>query len=296
MYSLPIFPNFKRIDLLDKNIIQKYTSNFEPYSDFNFVSMYVWNGDNAEYSFLNENLVIRMDDYDYIGGTKVFSILGTKDINSSLKEIASLTKQIKFVPEATLVNDQEINKKFKRIEDIDNFDYIYQIKELLKLEGSHFFSKRRSIRKFQKEFSTYKVTKLDFTDVQIQENIRSLLNIWHANKNLSEDHIKSSEERFERLFQTASATEFENIGIHIGNELKGFTVNEKINTKYSIGHFLVSDKNYLGIADTLFFETAKTISSDYINTQQDGGIEGLRLFKHSWHPIKMLKKFTVELE
>ena len=39
---LPTFPEFKPLELSDKNDVENFTSKFPPYSDFNFVSMWCW--------------------------------------------------------------------------------------------------------------------------------------------------------------------------------------------------------------------------------------------------------------
>ena len=59
--------------------IEKITSDFPPYSDFNFVSLWCWNLTNkTQLSLLNDNLVIRMEDYTtadifymFIGQSKI---------------------------------------------------------------------------------------------------------------------------------------------------------------------------------------------------------------------------------
>jgi len=39
---IPEFPQFKNLELTDKIDVEKFTSKFPPYSDFNFVSMWSW--------------------------------------------------------------------------------------------------------------------------------------------------------------------------------------------------------------------------------------------------------------
>ena len=41
-FMLPEFPQFKKLELSDKEEVEKFTSKFPPYSDFNFVSMWSW--------------------------------------------------------------------------------------------------------------------------------------------------------------------------------------------------------------------------------------------------------------
>lgn len=39
---IPKFPEFKKLELSNKEEIENFTSKFPPYSDFNFVSMWCW--------------------------------------------------------------------------------------------------------------------------------------------------------------------------------------------------------------------------------------------------------------
>ena len=58
------FPNFKKLGLEDKPLIESFVKRYLPYSDFNFVSLWSYDTDNSyEISYLNKNLVIKQDDY-----------------------------------------------------------------------------------------------------------------------------------------------------------------------------------------------------------------------------------------
>lgn len=63
-YMISEFPQFKKLELADKKDIEKFTSKFPPYSDFNFVSMWSWDiRGEMRVSQLNGNLVVRFTDY-----------------------------------------------------------------------------------------------------------------------------------------------------------------------------------------------------------------------------------------
>src|SRR4051794_34796057 len=73
---IPIFPRFKRLDIGDQFEIERWVRQFQPYSDFNFVSLYSWNTtDEIEVSLLNDNLVVLFSDYST--AERFFSFMGT---------------------------------------------------------------------------------------------------------------------------------------------------------------------------------------------------------------------------
>lgn len=70
------FLEFKKLELLDKKEVEKITSKFPPYSDFNFVSMWSWDvKEELRISKLNNNLVVRFA--DYFVGNPFFYFLGS---------------------------------------------------------------------------------------------------------------------------------------------------------------------------------------------------------------------------
>ena len=77
---IALFPEFSKIDISHRYEIEAITSKFEPYSDFNFVSLFCWDTDgSAAVSVSNDNLIIKIP--DYINGIPVYSMLGDSKID-----------------------------------------------------------------------------------------------------------------------------------------------------------------------------------------------------------------------
>ena len=72
---IPGFPEFKKLELSNKEEIENFTSKFPPYSDFNFISMWCWDiKGETRISKFNNNLVVRFT--DYLKGNPFFSFFG----------------------------------------------------------------------------------------------------------------------------------------------------------------------------------------------------------------------------
>lgn len=55
---IPTFPEFKPIEITDKEEVENFTKNYPPYSDFNFISLFCWDVDGKRrLSWLNGNWV-----------------------------------------------------------------------------------------------------------------------------------------------------------------------------------------------------------------------------------------------
>ncbi|OGY35168.1 MAG: hypothetical protein A3E36_00640 [Candidatus Andersenbacteria bacterium RIFCSPHIGHO2_12_FULL_45_11b] len=76
---IPKFPEFKPLEMTDREEIIGYTSKFLPYSDFNFTSMWSWDIDGKiMVSELNGNLVVNFS--DYVTSEPFYSLIGDNDI------------------------------------------------------------------------------------------------------------------------------------------------------------------------------------------------------------------------
>src|SRR5688572_28215219 len=121
---IPEFPHFKKLELKDKEDVEKFTSKFSPYSDFNFVSMWSWDiRGKMGLSMLYGNLVVRFT--DYLTGEPFYSFLGNHKANETAAELMNLSQKeglplkLQLIPEESV---QKINQeKFYIIENRNHF-------------------------------------------------------------------------------------------------------------------------------------------------------------------------------
>src|SRR3989344_3847914 len=104
---IPQFPDFKKLELKDKDEICGLTAQYPPYSDFDFVSMWSWDfKEEIRISSLKGNLVVRFT--DYITGEPFYSFLGTKEVNETTDILLNksseegLTPKLKLIPEVAI--------------------------------------------------------------------------------------------------------------------------------------------------------------------------------------------------
>ena len=157
---IPEFPNFKKLELSDKEAVEKFTQKYPPYSDFNFVSIWSWNVDGEmKISQLNGNLVVRF--IDYITNEPFYSFLGDNTTNETAETLLELSRregitlQLKLMPEDSIkgLNDQ----KFKIVESRDNFDYVYSLSSLYECNGKAYEKQRLLVNRFCKKYSGIEV-------------------------------------------------------------------------------------------------------------------------------------------
>ncbi len=296
---IPEFPNFKKLELSDKEDVEKFTSKFPPYSDFDFVSMWSWDiKGEMRISQLYTNLVVRFT--DYLTGEPFYSFLGNNKVNETAEILLNSAVEEEIKPRLCLVPNDSIEgimlNKFKVEEDLDNFDYIYDLNEISRYTGNQFVKKRNKIVHFLKLLPGIKVEILNINNKSIKDNILKLDEFWLKNKTQKDANFKIKNEFLatNRFFESAIDNTF-GVGIFVNKKLIGYSILGLVANNYAISHFCKADTQFIGIYDFLMRETAKIlVDKGYLllNYEQDLGLPGLRENKKSFMS-KYLRKFTV---
>jgi len=101
---------------------------------------------------------------------------------------------------------------------------------------------------------------------------------------------------FDRLLETCD----ENISvtrIAINGIQVGFIITEMLNQEDAICHFYKADFSYKGLYEALLWEAAKMLNDrgiQYLNFEQDLGIDTLRQSKEKYKQHSFFKKYIVE--
>lgn len=293
----PIFPKFEKVEIAHKEFIDTYNKLFEPYSDFNFTSLFSWSDDQAEVSLLNKNLVLKMP--DYLDGTPTYSVLGKNKVDETLLELFAIAKKLRYVPEVTVnsIRDQNV---FHITEDEDNFDYIYLTSSLSSLQGGQYKKIRSKVHAFEQdhvnhEVSTYTISR--FPKELINE-IKKIDLLWAISSDREDGDLISERKALATLLDNADSLNLLLTCLLVNNELKAFSINELLDKNYAICHFEKALKSHhANITPFLVSTVAKKIHEagvTHLNWEQDLGLPGLRHSKLAYQPTKMLKKYTVK--
>src|SRR5262249_54456852 len=99
--SIPRFPDFKRLAVEDQYEIEQWVKQFEPYSDFNFVSMWSWNttGD-FEVSWVGDNLAVIFNDYST--NQRFLSFIGVDEVDVTARTLLGYARSRGLVEELRL--------------------------------------------------------------------------------------------------------------------------------------------------------------------------------------------------
>ena len=188
--------------------------------------------------------------------------------------------------------------KFKYIEERDYFDYVYDAEALRTLKGRKNQKKRNHLNYFLKEyegrFEYKKLGKKEF------EDCIELLRAWASNKAEQGDVDDGIDDEFigiKKIFDNYDVLEEEVkvAGVYIDNKLEAFTIGEYINDDMALIHIEKANPEIRGLYQYINqqFLVHEFENVEFVNREEDLGIEGLRKAKLSYHPCKFVEKYTV---
>lgn len=300
LQNIPDFPKFRRVNISDQIVFKKYLKNLLPYSDFNFVSLWSYNTrDDLQCSKLNGNLVLLMR--DYIDERPFLMYFGRHQPEDTINNLLNYSKvnlhqsEIALIPHFNIKNNiKALRRHFLIRRDRDNFDYIISLTKVADMPGHEFANKRNKIARFKKEFPQALFHSIDLSDINKQKELLKVFNRWSESRQRKD--VKHEYQAIKKLLHDQIHFQLLCYGVSVDGVLEAFTINEQLARSFSITHFTKADPNKVGVFEFLYHEAAKALKargSLYLNREQDLGLDGLRLAKLSWRPIKFLKKYTI---
>lgn len=301
MLIKPKFPEFKPIDIRDNDFIQEILWNYQPEtSELTFTNLFIWRAHYGfQWSLYKEWLLILCN--SETDGLYALPPIGP----ASRSEITRMF--LKWLRDEKGQNEPRIERADKRLiseidqaKDLiieptrDHFDYVYQSKNLIQLDGNKYHSKRNHINDFLRSYTftydtlneSYLRACLEFTErwcgLHRCEGDLNLLGEWEA--------IGEALSNFNDLNVKGCV-------ILINNAVEAFAVGEFLNKKTMVVHIEKANpemKGLYAVINQKFIE--KTWRSvPYVNREQDLGEPGLRQAKLSYHHDHFAEKFRIQL-
>jgi hypothetical protein len=291
--SIPIYPKFSALEINDTAVFDRaFEENPPLISEFTFTNLYAWRRAYAlTVSFLDNLLIIGSASES---GRRFFEPIGKGDKKAAVEKIMHDTGGIFFrISEGTKAlfdNDSRCILELDR----DNSDYLYTTVDLVNLNGKKYDGKRNLIRKFKSEhaYEYLPLTRdnvklcLDFEEtwcfIRNCDSVESLDNERQA--------IKDMVENFSTFWLIGGA-------ILINGVVRAFAFAQKLNPRTLVNHVLKADPHIPGLYQTIMreFLVREAGGFQYVNLEQDLGVDGLRKAKLSYHPCAMVNKYILKL-
>ena len=186
--------------------------------------------------------------------------------------------------------------KFLVEEERDYFDYLYNAKELMALSGKKYHKKKNHVNGFLKEYENrYRVKIADKSDV---ESIEEFLIKWHNKRNIIDEYNRDDYE-LEGIFyvlEHCDMLKYKMMLVYVDDVIEGFTLGTYLREeKTAYIHVEKANPDIRGLYAFINREFLKNCFSEaeYVNREDDMGLEGLRKAKLSYNPIELIKKYTI---
>lgn len=188
--------------------------------------------------------------------------------------------------------------KFDYTEERDLFDYVYDGDSMRELKGRKNVKKRNHINYFLKEYEgRFEYRLLDENDF---DACLKLVEEWTSNKEENGQVDEEMEEELigiKKLFNSFPVIKdkLKIAGIFIDGKLEAFTMGEYLNPNMALIHIEKANPSIRGLYPYINQQFLVNEFSDveFVNREEDLGIEGLRKAKLSYHPVRFAEKYTV---
>ncbi len=309
-------------DLKAKETMDSYLSMINvDISDYTFSGNYIWlSTSTGFYSIVNDTFCLFIltsgelsmllpplgnKENTYEAMLQCFEIMNAHNSNKNYSKIEyvhedMLERFVDYLEEGTLIYDMlkdfVIEKKL--------VDYIYEANDLIELRGDAYKSKRNEINKFRNVYPNHRIEVLD--KEKHSQGVLNLFNKWVKDRTTympkEEVEIFLDGIYFERFAIKRLVNDYDKLDViglvlYIDDEIKGFTVGERINDNTASVIIEKTDFEVLGCAQYIFREFSKILKDKYgvkwINVGDDMGFENLKKVKMSYRPDKLIPKYTI---
>ena len=289
---------FRDIELSDKDWINSLLTKS------NFMSCEYSFANNMAWRRLGDTKICHYGDFyiccSFYDEKPIFTFpAGEGDYKKLFKELREYSTSLGYPLVISAVNNESLamlnevfQNEFTSEKDEDSFDYIYNSKELIELQGKKYHQKRNHLANFYNNNNwSFEPLNKDNQDECIE------LSAISYNDKQSYDDISSVSEQFaiNTFFNN-----FDNFGlkggvIRIDGKVVAFSIGEKINSDTFCIHIEKAIPEIRGAYVAMNNEFAKYAANDctYINREEDLGIEGLRKSKRSYYPCFQLEKSII---
>lgn len=233
--------------------------------------------------------------------------LGARDKKAAIEAIMQDSKERNlpcFMTNLTHENADTLEELFPNEFDIkfrrDLFDYVYEIDKLADLKGRKYHKKRNHYNNFCKRMPDFYVEPVSSKNIEMA---KEFVTKWYADRLAESPENDYHGEQFalQKCYENYERLGMESLLLcHDGNIL-AFTMGSRISPNTFDVHFEKARWDVEGAYTAINSEFAKYIRSKYpevefLNREEDMGLEGLRKAKESYFPHHLVEKAVATLK
>lgn len=297
----PEFPNFKPIELEDRDIIHEILWRYQPeISKLCFANLYNWRHHySVQWCMYKDTLLLLAKSKD--GEFYAFPPVSQHSRVDVVRMLLAWLRDEKQSPnprieraDKRLVEELEGSPDFSIEPQRGHHDYVYLRKALVALSGRKYHSKKNHLNAFKRNYE-FSYAPLDETNI---EACRELASAWWMMKRCEEDmSLISEREAVNEALANFSALKLMGGVILIEGKMQAFSVGELLNKDTAVVHIEKANPAIRGLYAAINQQCCEHAWGQvtYVNREQDLGEEGIRKAKLSYHPDRMEENFIISL-
>lgn len=293
---------FERLDLHKKEKFDSYLMNGpERGCEYSFVNLFLWGRQKA--AFVDDFLVLfsqfnRRSIYPFPRGNgDLKGILDTIIEDAQVRGIPCRLSSMSKEDCETL--EQLYPGKFRFHADRDSFDYVYAIDDLADLKGRKFQKKRNFVNRFDEVHPDCQTLPLDETT---RAAAYCMLQQWYKNREEQDplSDFQLEKVAIERAFAFQQQLGLEGVVLVDDGRILAFAMGSFLNSNTFDIHFEKAVEDVPGAYNAINRNFARHLREKYpslqwLNREDDLGLEGLRKAKLSYNPDHMVEKYWARL-
>lgn len=287
--------SFKSVEIGDRSVLQPLLADADrASSDYNFANLYAW-GEiyGLSWAVRDGRLLIygEKDDVLLMPVGAPLTADGLLALSDGLRG-AGKSGDFAIVDAAFVEGNPSLREHFDAALDPDNADYVYGTKALVELKGNRLHRKKNLLSQFRRNNPSYRCEPMDRRHAG---ECFALAEKWCEERICEEVGFTHETSAIKRAFDRFDELGLGGVVLYTNGGMAGFSVFDRLNRTTADIHFEKYDPAVKGSAQAINWETARTLQGTYefLNREQDLGIEGLRRAKQSYCPAFTVRTYLL---
>jgi len=286
---------FQKLNIANKATYDEYLLNCgQRGCEYNFSNLYLWGRQRA--AFLGDNLV-------FFSQFNQRSVYLFPVCHGDVKEVIDAiihdahTRDIPCRLTSLTHEDCDLLEslypdKFRFHHDRNSFDYIYNIEDLATLKGKKFQKKRNHLNKFKQLHPDFRTAPITEENIPMVED---LLNRWYKQRLEADPSADFYMEQvaISRALRHWQELDMEGLVLMDGEDILAMTMGSHLaNNTFDVQFEKAIDETaYVAMCSSFAGHLMEKYPHlQYLNREDDLGIEGLRKSKLAYNPVTMIEK------
>lgn len=294
--------NFAPLTLDDVGLVRRYFNDFgSGLCDYTVGGTVMWR-DYFGTCFAEEDGVLYFRTDDGAGGHS-YSMPVTPDDAARLAGLDALARQARGEGQRLVISkisSEHLPMVVARFPDAavesdpDWFDYVYDSAEFIALRGKKYSGQRNHINQFQRTWPDWRAETVGPDDLAA---VSEFFTRYAQSRDKIYDSFYAEEEKVREVLEHMEVYGFFGTALWAGGRVVAFSMGEVQGDTLFV-HIEKADRNCPGAYQMISHCFAEQWGGNvrFLNREEDVGDEGLRISKQSYHPVKLLEKFTIRTD